>query len=373
MSTLNKKFQMASKLKKPFDFEKAENQIKTLQIPYEYDTKEYPIEVLLFKFQPNDPENSNIIIPGYQREFIWPDKMKARFIESLLLGVPVQPLFAAILDEDGRLEIIDGSQRLRTIDAFMHDELKLSALEKLTELNGLRFSDFPPARKNKFNLINVRVNVITDKADLSIKQDIFDRINTSGVQANKSEVRKGAYGGFYKFITECAKNEKFIALCPISDDSKKRGEAEELILRFFTYTEYGVDRKERGSKLLDSYIIEKNKKGRSIEDNEILTARFNRMLDFVEENFPFGFRKFPTAKSTPRVRFEAIAVGSYFALKQDPNLHPANMAWLDSREFEQVTTSDSAGNPGKLKARVGFVVDCLLNVIKSTDLTYAEG
>lgn len=363
---------MAKQVKKPFNFEDAESQIKELQIPYEYDTKEYPIEVLLFKFQPNDIENSNIIIPGYQREFIWPDKTKARFIESLLLGVPVQPLFAAILDEDGRLEIIDGSQRLRTIDAFMHDEFKLAGLEKLTLLNTTKYSDFSPARKNKFNLINIRVNVITDKANLSIRQDIFDRINTSGMQANKSEVRKGAYGGFYEFITECSKNEKFNMLCPISEDAKKRGEAEELILRFFTYTEYGIDRKERGSKLLDLYLIDKNKREQSTHDIQILTDKFNRMLNFVEQNFPMGFRKSSNARSTPRVRFEAIAVGSHFALEKQPDLVPTYMDWIESKEFENVTTSDSAGNPGKLKARVNFVTSCLLNIIESNQLTYAE-
>jgi uncharacterized protein with ParB-like and HNH nuclease domain len=367
---------MAKKNKEPFDFDEAESQIKELQIPYEYDTKEYPIEVLLFKFKPDDRENSNMIIPGYQREFIWPDKMKARFIESLLLGVPIQPLFAAILDEDGRLEIIDGSQRLRTIDSFMHDEFKLANLQKLTALNGVKYSDFTPARKNKFNLLNVRVNVITEKADLSIRQDIFNRINTSGVQANKSEVRKGAFGGFYEFITECSENLKFKHLCPITEDAKKRGEAEELILRFFTYSEYGVDKKVRGSKLLDMYLIEKNKNTKSpkiIEDHLLLTAKFNRMLDFVEDNFPNGFRKFTNAKSTPRVRFEAISVGSHFALEQDPDLHPVYMDWLESKEFEQVTTSDSAGNPGKLKARVNFVTNCLLDITKSDELTYAEG
>ncbi|MDP9047892.1 MAG: DUF262 domain-containing protein [Bacteroidota bacterium] len=364
---------MARKIKAAFDFDEAESQIKELQIPYEYDTKEYPIEVLLFKFKPDDRENSNMIIPGYQREFIWPDKMKARFIESLLLGVPIQPLFAAILDEDGRLEIIDGSQRLRTIDAFMHDEFKLSNLQKLTALNGVKYSEFTSARKNKFNLLNVRVNVITEKADLSIRQDIFNRINTSGVQANKSEVRKGAFGGFYEFITECSKNLKFIQLCPITDDAKKRGEAEELILRFFTYSDYGVDRKERGSKLLDTYLIEKNKKAKSVDDYQYLSIRFNRMLDFVERNFPFGFRKIPSARSTPRVRFEAISVGSHFALEQAPNLIPAYMDWLESKEFEVVTTSDSAGNPGKLKARVNFVTNCLLDITKRDELTYAEG
>ena len=131
------------------DIENAEKQIKELQIPYDYDTKEYPIEVLLYKFDSTD-EKSTIVIPAYQRNYIWKDEMKSGFIESILLGVPIQPLFAAILDEDGTLELIDGVQRLRTIEAFTNDEFRLSGLEKLTSLNGLSYSDFSPARKRKF-------------------------------------------------------------------------------------------------------------------------------------------------------------------------------------------------------------------------------
>jgi uncharacterized protein with ParB-like and HNH nuclease domain len=226
---------MAAKNKTAQDVENAEGQIKELQIPYEYDTKEYPIEVLLYKFNSNEPENSTIIIPTYQREFIWRDDMKSRFIESLLLGVPIQPLFAAILDEDGTLELIDGSQRLRTIEAFQNDEFKLSGLKKLKALNGFNYSDFTPARKNKFGLINLRLHVINEDANLSIRQDIFDRINTSGVQANAPEIRKGALAGkFYAFVMECAKSALFNKLCPITENSRKRGEAEELVLRFYT-------------------------------------------------------------------------------------------------------------------------------------------
>ncbi len=115
---------MATKIITEQDIENAEKQIKKLQIPYEYDTKEYPVEVLLYKFDSENREESEIIIPTYQREFIWDDNRKSRFIESLFLGVPVQPLFAATL-HDGTLELIDGSQRLRTLEAFTKDEFKL--------------------------------------------------------------------------------------------------------------------------------------------------------------------------------------------------------------------------------------------------------
>jgi len=361
---------MATKKLTEQDFENAEKQIKQLQIPYDYDTKEYPIEVLLYKFNAADPENSTIVIPAYQRNDIWKDDMKSEFIESLLLGVPIQPLFAAILDEDGTLELIDGSQRLRTIEAFSKDEFKLSGLEKLTSLNGLTYSDFTPARKNKFGLINLRLHVITELADLTVRQDIFKRINTTGVKANAPEVRKGAFTGqFYGFIIECAKNELFKRLCPISDDSRNRGGAEELILRFFTYADYGLNRKEKGRRLLDNYVIEQNENG---FDPNRKRKEFENMLEFVGKYFKLGFRRAENSKFTPRVRFEAISLGVHFALKEKQNLQPSYMDWLDSLQFKEVTTSDSSNNTGRLSARVNFVRDCLLNKIKKDDLTYEE-
>lgn len=361
---------MVTKKKTKQDVERAEEQIKELQIPYEYDTKEYPIEVLLYKFDSSEPENSTIVIPTYQRAFIWRDDMKARFIESVLLGVPIQPLFAAILDEDGTLELIDGSQRLRTIEAFTKDEFKLSGLKKLKALNGFNYSDFTPARKNKFGLLNLRLHVINEKADLSIRQDIFDRINTSGMQANAPEIRKGALAGkFYAFVMECAKNDLFNKLCPITTNARKRGEAEELILRFFTYADYGTDNKEKGRRLLDNYLIEQNEQEFNRDERK---AEFERMLKFVDKYFSLGFKKSQNSSSTPRVRFEAISLGVHFALEKKTGLKPEYMDWLNSKEFENVTTSDSSNNPGKLTARVNFVRDCLLNEIKKDDLTYEE-
>lgn len=352
------------------DLERAERQIKALQMPYDYDTKEYPIEVLLYKFNSIEPETSTIVIPTYQRGYIWPESDRSRFIESLFLGVPIQPLFAAILDDDGTLELIDGSQRLRTIEAFTKDEFKLAGLKKLDALNGLSYSDLSPARKNKFGLINLRLHVISERADLSTRQDIFNRINTSGQKAKPSEIRKGALAGtFYDFVIEMAKDQLFKKLCPITLQAAKRGEAEELILRFFTYAEYGTKNKDKGSRLMDRYLIEKNDKG---FDRNAKKQDFDRMLKFVNKYFPMGFRKVLNATSTPRVRFEAISVGVHFALEENQYLEPQYMDWLESKEFDQVTTSDSSGNPTRLRLRMDFVRDCLLNKTKKEELNYEE-
>lgn len=90
---------------------------------------------------------------------------------------------------------------------------------------------------------------------MDVRQDIFDRINTGSLTARASEVRKGAFGGpFYKVIQECAKNKDFLKLCPITDSVRKRGEAEELVLRFFAYSDSYKNFQHDVTNFLDDYI-----------------------------------------------------------------------------------------------------------------------
>ncbi len=83
------------------------------------------------------------------------------------------------------------------------------------------------------------------------------------------------------------------------------------------------------------------------------------MCNFVEKYFPNGFAK-PQGKNVPNVRFEAIAIGVGLALRENPSLIPNDMTWLTSEEFEEITTSGSSNNQGKLKKRVEFVKDKLI-------------
>ncbi|OFX37184.1 MAG: hypothetical protein A2X08_06295 [Bacteroidetes bacterium GWA2_32_17] len=351
--------------------EKAEKQIKELNIPYDYNTLEYPIEVLLYKFKTGViKDGASIYIPNYQRNFVWNEYEMSRFIESLFLGVPIQPIFASINDNSGYIEIIDGSQRIRTIDAFVNHGLVLQDLKKLTTLNGFSYLDLDLSRQNKFQTNSLRFQIISDKATEEIKQDIFYRLNTSGRKASPAEVRKGSFGGkFYDFIIECSENKLFKKLTPLSKDKIKRGDAQELVLRFFTYSEFGEDPKIRGQKYLDKYVEEKNKNG---FDKHTLQNNFITMLEFVEKYIPNGFSKSSASDSTPRVRFEAISVGSFLALQYDPTLKPTYIDWLDSVEFDDHVASDGSNNSGRLTKRVNFVRDSLLNRIKKDQLHYGK-
>ncbi|TRQ91621.1 DUF262 domain-containing protein, partial [Salmonella enterica subsp. enterica serovar Panama] len=80
----------------------------------------------------------------------------------------------------------------------------------------------------------------------------------------------------------------------------------------------------------------------------------------VDNYFPAGFKKTITAKSTPRVRFESLAVGAALALREIPDLVPKNLDWLSSEEFKRLTTSDGANSRVKVIERIEYVRDKLL-------------
>lgn len=153
---------------------KAEEQIRELQKEINFDTRDYPIEVLVDKFRANE-----FYIPGYQRKFIWDEKAKNIFIESVLLGIPI-PFMFFYEDEYGRCEIIDGAQRMQTLEEFLNNDLKLNDLNKLTTLNEFLFKDLPEIFQRKFKRRTLRIIVLADTTSVKTRQDIFNRINIKG-------------------------------------------------------------------------------------------------------------------------------------------------------------------------------------------------
>lgn len=330
---------------------KAEEQIRKLQKEINFDTKDYPIEVLVNKFRTDD-----FYIPEYQRKFIWDEVTKNRFIESVLLGLPIPFMFFSD-NEDGRCEIIDGAQRTQTLEEFLDNDLILKGLDKLTTLNGFSFQDLPEIFQRKFIGRTLRVIVLSDTTSLETRQDIFNRINTGGKQAISSEIRRGSHTGkFMTFIEKCAKDELFNKLCPMSETIKKRYEDSELVVRFFAYLNDYNSFIHRVDEFLEGFVVESEKNF----DKKKFKNEFKTMLFFVEKHFPFGFTKSKNAKATPRVRFEAISVGVALALRIKPDLVPASMGWLDSDEFKYHTTTHASNTPKKVIGRIEYVRDMLL-------------
>ena len=332
---------------------KAEEQIKNLRKEIDYTTRDYSIDFLVQKFR----EDEFYIPDEYQRQFIWDDDKKSLFIESVLLGLPI-PLMFFSDTEDGRCEIIDGAQRTQSLEAFMSNDLELTNLKKLDSLLGFKYDDIPEYFKKKFDKTNIRVVVLSDETTLDIRQEIFTRINTSGVKANSIEVRRGQFmqTDFMRFIKECSEDDVFLKLCPLSETLKKRYEGQELVLRFFAYLNNYKKFEHRVDQFIDDYV-DSNKD--TFNKNEYL-KEFKGMLDFVDKNFPYGFAKSKNAKSTPRVRFEAIAVGVALALRENEKLIVNNVDWIGSDEFRVHTTSHASNSPNRVTGRIEYVRDMLL-------------
>jgi hypothetical protein len=344
----------------PEHMSKIEQQLVNEQRTIDYDTKEFTVELLVQKF-----ESGDFFIPVYQRAFVWNKERQSKFIESVLLGLPIPFMFMADT-ADGRLEIVDGAQRLNTLVSFMSDKLRLNALEVLGELDGCNYSNLPPAQQRKFKNRTLRMIVLSDKTTPASKFSIFERINTTSDPLKSSELRKGAYSGpFYNLLDECAGQSDFILLCPVGVGPARRGERHELVLRFFAYAERYLDFSHDVTAFLNRYMRDKTKAYTNDpiaaeKDREYKRKMFSDMLAFVKKHFPAGFAKSPSARTTPRVRFEAISVGVWLALERKPDLAPANMNWLDSSEFRRQTTTHASNSAPRLRGRIEFVRDSLL-------------
>lgn len=342
--------------------ELAETEIREKQKIVDYDTKEYPVEVLVQKYRDGLDEDLNeLYIPDYQRELVWDEVRQSKFIESIFLGLPIPYIFVADLrpeeDDLARLEIVDGTQRIRTLDRFLCNDLRLCELKKLVSLNDFRFSDLPLARQRRFNRATIRMIVLTEKADEETRRDLFERVNNS-VELNDMEKRRGISSGpFLELIEELAKHPKFIQLCPLSEASKLKREPEEFVLRFFAYLDNYQNFERRVNLFLNEYLEEKNN---NELDKDAFRSKFYATLDFVDKFFPNGFSKKKGHVRTPRIRFEAISVGVALALEQNRNLVPKTLDWLESQEFKEYTTSDASNSKPKVIQRIEYVRDQLL-------------
>ncbi len=339
----------------------AEAQIALRQKETDFDIREYPVEVIVKKFTDKiDGDKAEIFIPDYQRELVWSNAQQSRFIESILLNLPIPYLYVADItsgEDAGRLEVVDGSQRIRTLVRFMGNELELGRLEVLDKLIGFHFKDLPLARQLRFGRKTLRTIELIE-VDEEARRQLFDRLNSGGTKLEEMEKRMGSRDGqFLTFIRRLSENQEFKDLCPISDARVKRREYQELVLRFFAYRDQYENFDSRVDEFLNIYLDDKNLNG---FDSTNFEASFMHMLLFVRQHFPHHFRKGPNNLSVPRIRFEAIAIGVALALAENPQLEPCNMVWLESKMFSFLTRSDASNSRPRVINRIHFVRDSLL-------------
>lgn len=348
----------------------AEEALAAVSRQVKFTIAEYPVSFYVGRF--DDEVNGRYFVPPYQRKLAWNPEQQSQFVESLLVGLPI-PFMFFYQTQSGRMEIVDGSQRMRAMRAFLKEDLRLRELSLVPELNGFRYLDLPGERRNKLEDVTIRTIVLDTETDAATRAEMFARINRSGTTANEAEIRRGSLPGLVTdLINEIAESPQFIAMTPLSKKTVDQREREELVTRFFAYLETNDTRegrfpgyKDRPKKFLFDYVKAANERAEA-NSNIIpeMRAEFERMLSFVKASFPHGFQKPSGGQTIPRVRFEAIAVGSALALRRNPILqaNPQDIGQrMDKAKFDSVVVSDGSNVRSKLEGRIDLVQSILSN------------
>ncbi|MDM8541862.1 DUF262 domain-containing protein [Desulfococcaceae bacterium HSG9] len=184
-----------------------------------------------------------ITAPQIQRRAgIWDDGQQSRFIESLMLKIPV-PIFYMAEDENGHWKIVDGLQRVTTIKKYVLDgELVLKELEFLRKFESKKFDDLPQQFQNRILETTFQFAIINPSTPQNVQRNVFNRLNTGGIPLNQQEIRHALYSGplFDKLLDELVRSEDFKTATAKSVDDSRMGGCE-LILRFFAFLIHGVE------------------------------------------------------------------------------------------------------------------------------------
>lgn len=217
------------------------------------------------------------ISPKYQRRERWDVDKESGLIESFLLNIPVPPIYLAE-DEYGTYSVIDGKQRVTSINKFLNNNLKLQNLEKFRELEGYRFEDLPVPLMNALKIRPyLRVVTLLRQSDNELKHEVFLRLNKAGVALNSQEIRNVAFRGeFNDLLFDLSANEYLNKQLKATKQSKVYREMIDVqfVLRFFTIRETWENFPGNMDFAMDSFMTDNHRNNDSVISS----------LKFVYEN-----------------------------------------------------------------------------------------
>ncbi|WP_027244024.1 DUF262 domain-containing protein [Leisingera daeponensis] len=329
-----------------------EDQLETVEEQDEEPYVEFDISVA-----PSDPSlellstqisRGDIIVPFYQRKFVWKMEQSSRLIESFLMGLPVPQVFLYENDH-GEMEVIDGQQRLMSVKYFMEgyfgeaddkgkrQVFRLKGLSERSEFNGKTFEDLPAKYQRKLRNSTLRAINIRQLAPSGGGESvfhIFERLNTGGTQLKPQEIRNAVYRGeIVGKLWKLNENSDWQGILGLRKPDKNQKDVE-LVLRLLSLYRNWESYEKPMLTHLNKFM--KNNRDFSSKDAEDFSEEFTRVTKLVKNALEKPFR--------PRgVINSAVLEAVMITLLEDPSIDESRLkkgykALLKNTDFlERIT------------------------------------
>nr|VFK58640.1 MAG: Protein of unknown function DUF262 [Candidatus Kentron sp. UNK]VFK68502.1 MAG: Protein of unknown function DUF262 [Candidatus Kentron sp. UNK] len=313
--------------------------------PPDYEINTYPadftLEVLHQKWKAGD-----ILIPDFQRRFVWKQVQASKLIESFLVGLPVPAVFLYRERKSQKSLVIDGQQRLKSIffffEGYFGSEVRgarrvfsLTGLSPKSAFSGKKFEDLPEEDKRRLKDSVLRSFIVQqlDPNDDTSMYHIFERLNTGGTLLTNQEIRNCVFhGDFIRFLEEINENSAWKSILGKSVPDTRRKDIE-LIVRFLAMRD--IDAYKRPMKDFLSRFMKKNRNASKevLEGNRrIFTQTCQKVVGSLGEK-PFHIRSGLNAAV-----FDAVMVAFSKHLDAIPeDIGDRYLHLKDNKEFDRYT------------------------------------
>lgn len=350
--------------------EQIDNERKTIK------TDAYPISVgelsSLYK------ENELNIHPEFQRFYRWDDERKSKFIESMLLGIPIPSIFVSQTKE-GTWDVVDGLQRLSTIFQFMgilHDEkgervdpLVLTKTKYLPAMVGMQWegqggaSNISDAQRLFIKRAKLDVKIILRESNEKTKFELFQRLNTGGAELSEQEIRNAmlvaANAPFFNWLKSLAAYEPFRDCTALSDRPLEEQFNLELVLRFLVFRDMPAHQLKSVGDLgdfLTEQMMEFSSKFDEIKNGE--EEAFRKTFGYLAATVgPDAFRKYNTIRSRFSggfliSGFEVVACGIGHRVQNVDNLGKEDLLKRIRSFWAEKSFVDATGSGIRASSRI---------------------
>ncbi|RTQ45837.1 DUF262 domain-containing protein [Hymenobacter gummosus] len=292
---------------------------------------DYPIDSLVKRL---NPETGNIYVPSFQRQFIWTRETASRFIESLILGLPV-PSVVLAHDSSDKLIIVDGQQRLLSLRAFYSGLLrgdKFTLKGVAPDLEGKGYNNLTADDQSRLD--NQTIHAIIIKPNDPVEDSagvytLFERLNTGGQKLTAQEIRASMYyGAFNDYLNELTNAPAWVEIFGYSN----RFRNQELILRFFALY-YNRSAYEKPMSLFLNKFMSENRNLQlhpRAELDALLLPALTRVASVL------GRRAFRLGGGINAAVFDSVVIALAMRLARDPEMPPGHV----SEAYSQLLRDD---------------------------------